>query len=643
VARPIDNLDTVSPRRRKLERQTVWPRVAALVAATVVAFLPALTNEFINWDDPYALTGNPKLGEPGVVAWAFSTTLMGHYQPLAWVAWSALGSLFGVRPFAFHAASLLTHVINVALMYVVAVRLASGSRLDREQTHFVAFLAALLFAIHPLRVEPVAWASAFPYLLSLAWLLAATLAYLQYCSATSAGSRRAWYGAAVLGYLLSLLSRSTAIGYPLVLLVLDVYPLARITRGLTAERPHPVRRERVRNVILEKAPFAFAACAAAFMELRSREIAPLEEIGAGARVVTAASAPFVYIARTLLPIGHSAVDPLPIAPRPDWAALALALGALAAVTMAGWMLRRKWPVLLTAWVSYLLLLAPSMGLTPSGQTGVADRYTYVSGVVLSLLIAAAAARIESISRIQPASIVVVTMLGVALGTATWRQTRWWHDSISFWTRAIDLDETNDIATFNLAVALEHEGRKDEAIERYAQTLALIPAHEPARLASTRLRAERGLVLARGGRFADAAADLRPAFEARPDDLVLANALSFALAQIDRSGEAVMVLKQSLARHPDNDEVAHNLARLLATSSDAGVRDGALALRLALAVRERTGGRDPRVLDTLAAAYSAAGQPEAASRTASEAAALARQAGDAALAAEIASHPWSDVR
>jgi len=102
----------------------------------------------------------------------------------------------------------------------------------------------------------------------------------------------------------------------------------------------------------------------------------------------------------------------------------------------------------------------------------------------------------------------------------------------------------------------------------------------------------------------------------------------------------VVLKEAIARHPDNDELAHNLARILATSTDASVRNGALALRLALAVRERTGGRDPRVLDTLAAAYAGAGQPDAAERTAAEAQTLARQLGDPVLAAEIAAHPWS---
>ena len=229
---------------------------------------------------------------------------------------------------------------------------------------------------------------------------------------------------------------------------------------------------------------------------------------------------------------------------------------------------------------------------------------------------------------------------LTLGVITWRETHWWHDSTTLWTRALEFDARNDIATYNLAVALQADGRRDEAITRYEQTLALIPDHEPARRALVNLRGARGLALAKERQFAMAESDLRFALDGRPDDLTLTGMLSFSLVQINRDGEAAAVLKTAIARHPDNNELAHNLARLLATSADASVRNGALALRLALAVRDRTGGRDPRVLDTLAAAYAAAGQPDAARRAAMEGQLLARQLGDPALAAEIAAHPWS---
>ena len=622
---------------KKSDRRVDAAGVGLLLAATLAAFLPLLDNGFVNWDDQYALTGNDRLAAPGVLSWAFITTLMGHYQPLSWLAWSGVTSLFGVNPLAFHAASLLGHLVNTALVYLLSARLTGSSGLEGGTRRIAAFAAAIVFAVHPMRVEVVAWASAFPYILSLTWLLATTLAYLRYCDSRAPAGRRAWFGLALGSYAIALLSRVTAIGFPLVLVVLDVYPLGRVGAGRRDDRPRRHDGVRWLDSFVEKVPFALVALAAAFVESRSREMAPLEEIGIGSRLTMAATAPLVYLGRTLLPVGRSPVDPLPIAPHTEWAPLALGLAALGGLTFVCWTLRQKWPALPAAWTAYLVLLAPVMGLTPSGQTATADRYTYVPGIALSLLAGAAIVRIESLARLRRLSVVAIVGLAVVLGAATWRQTRWWHDSIALWTRAADLDPRNDIATFNLAIALDEAGRKEGAIGRYEQTLALIPDHEPARRALTSMRTERGLALTKGGRFAEAATDLRAALDARPDDLALANALAFALAQIDRTGEAVAVLKQSLARHPDNDELAHNLARVLATAPDSAVRDGALALRLALAVRDRTGGRDPRVLDTLAAAYAATGQREPARRIATEAAALARQHGDLDLAAEIVRH------
>jgi protein O-mannosyl-transferase len=609
---------------KKSDTRVGWVWTLAIATITLGAFLPLVSNQFVNWDDPYALTGNERLGSPGVMTWAFTTRLMGHFQPIAWLTWSFVESLTGMTPIAFHALSLIGHVINAALVYLLMRRLTRKAGLDPENARLASGATALLFAVHPLRVEPVAWASAFPYILSLTWLLVATLAYVRY---SEGGEKKSvCLGISVASYALSLLSRVTAIGFPLVLLVLDVYPLQRNRRAL-----------------LDKLPFALAAVILGMLEAASREAAPLEEIGLGSRLTMAAQAPFIYLGRMLVPLARSPIDPLPIAPGFEPSRLALALLILAALTIGIFRARGRWPALAAGWVAYLVLLAPVIGLTPSGQTATADRYMYLPGVALSMIAGLAIARIEPKFGGWRTALVTTAVLTLVLGEATWRTTRFWHDSIALWTRALEFDSKNDIATFNLAVAYDNAKRKPEAIERYEQTLALIPDHEPARRALANLRADRGLAFVRERQFAAAASDLRFALDAKPDDLGLTSALAFSLAQINRSAEAVAVLKAGLARHPDNDELAHNLARLLATSADPGVRDGALALRIALAVRERTGARDPRVLDTLAAAYAAAGQRESAHRTAMEAVALARERGDSALANEIASHNWAAGR
>jgi tetratricopeptide (TPR) repeat protein len=653
MKRPVE-LPANSKRHTRLD----WVCTIAIAVATMAAFLPILTNQFVNWDDPYTLSDNKQLGSPGILAWAFTTRAMGHFQPLAWLTWSAVKSTAGLAPSAFHTLSLIGHLVNAMLVFLVTRRLTrsaslngaslNGASLDRASASVAAAATALVFAVHPLRVEPVAWASAFPYVESLLWLLVATLMYLRYTD--SGAGKSLWFGMSVVSYVLSLLSRVAAVGYPVVLLILDVFPLRRVGPVIANETDRALPRVTWTVALLEKLPFAFAAVVCAFLEAGSRETVPLKEIGMGARFTTTVQAPILYLIRMLVPVPRSPIDPLPISPTFKPAVLTLVLTGFAALTLAAWRARRHWPAVTAAWFAYLVLLAPVMGLTPSGQTETADRYMYLPGVALSMILGLAIARlrqgsdeqahIPSKSGGRPLSLAIIAGVTVLLGTLTWQGVHWWHDSTTLWTRALAFDGRNDIATYNLAVALQAEGRRDEAIGRYEQTLSLIPNHAPARRALINLRTNRGFALAQEGQFDAAASDLRFALDAVPDDLRVTEMLSFSLARTNRDGEAAVVLREAIARHPDNDELAHNLARILATSTDATVRNGALALRLALAVRERTGGRDPRVLDTLAAAYAGAGQLAAARRTAADAQTLARQLGDPVLAAEIAAHPWS---
>jgi hypothetical protein len=146
-------------------------RAFTIAFAAVLVFAPILSNDWVSWDDPEAIVENDALRDPGVVPWAFSTSHMSHFQPLSWLLWASAGRLFGFTPEVFHGLSLLFHVINAVLLYFFMGQLGLGRN--------ASAIATLLYAVHPLRVEPVAWASAFPYLLSTSLVLAATLFYLR--------------------------------------------------------------------------------------------------------------------------------------------------------------------------------------------------------------------------------------------------------------------------------------------------------------------------------------------------------------------------------------------------------------------------------------------------------------------------------
>ena len=640
------------------ESRSAWPRggtavvdSAVLVLAAFAAFWPVLRNGFVSWDDPSVLLDNPHLRDTEILSWAFSTTFMGHYQPLAWATWSLVTTSFGAWAPGFHGLSVLVHLANGLLVYTLMLRLTRSAPLEPGQRRAAALLAGLLFLVHPIQVEAVAWASAFPYVLSLLILLLSFLAYLNRRVAMS-----------IVLYAASLLTRATALGYPILLLVADVYPLDR-------------RRTGVRRLFIEKVPFVALAAAAAAAEWQARDVATLQEIGVTPRVTMALQAPFVYLWRTAWPLRLSPLHPLPIAPAAEAVPLLLAAAGIAAISALAWRLRRQWPIAGAAWAAYLILLAPVAGLTPTGLQATADRYMYVPLVILALVAGAAAAyglRRDIAGAARAAAAVLVL---AACGVVTAKQAEYWQNSTQLWTRAIALDPRNDVAAYNLAVAYAEAGRDAEAIKWYERTLALVPDHDLARrnlgvlqasaternadrlIAAGRsdeasaeyaralaldpkrvhARAAHGMLLLQKGDLRGASSELRAAVAAGSTDVEVPNALAFALMQTGDAAQAVNVLSHAVEIHPDDVNLKHNLARLLATADDPGVRDGARALQLALDVCARTGNRDPRALDTLSAAYAVVGQIDLARATAARAAARARELGDAATAAEIDAH------
>ena len=633
-----------------------------VVATTIAAFSGIAGHAFLNWDDPDALVNNEPLEGAGVVAWAFSTTHMSHYQPLSWITWAAVRGVFGSSARVHHVLSIVSHALVAGLLFLVARALldrVAGGTSARGRAG--AVVAALFYALHPLRVEVVAWASAFPYVLSLTFLLLSFLFYWRAAvgpgpseSGEGGGAARWPLRLSLLAYAASLLARPIAFAFPLALLLVD-RALGRAGR----------------KSLLEKAPFALLAVVFALAEGQARAFAGMGRIGLGPRLTSALGAPFTYLARELLPFRLSPLDVQALEPRTDWlvilgAGLILAVATFSAVRASS---RHPWPV--AALGAWLLLLAPAVGLVPSGLAATADRYAYVPDVALALLVGGVAAAAWTRAGAGVA-VVSCAMLGL-LGVASHRQAGYWRDSVTLWTRAATLDPRNDVALYNLALAQIEAGDEEGAASRLRETLALVPDHQPARSAldaielrglereaakaaegwrldeaielysrvlakdgaRMRARASRGMALLQRGRLAEAAADLGEARRLGNDEPPVAGALALALHELGRPAEARDVLEAALRGHAQDVTLNHNLARLLATSADPAVRNAPRALELALEAQRLTEGRDPRVYDTLAAAYAASGQDARARETALEGSDLARSLGATELADTLA--------
>ncbi len=557
--------------------------LAAVLALAVTAFVGVAANDLLNWDDQAALVDNPALDRPGVVGWAFSTTHMSHYQPLSWLAWALARRSFGTTPAVHHVLSLALHLANAALLFILAMRLGSLTGLAPGPRRVAALTAASFFAVHPLRVEPVAWASGFPYVLALAPLLLAVVLYLRYASGSGT---RAALGASIFCYGVSQLCRAFSPALPVVLLVFD---------GALGRLP----RLGLRRALLEKLPYAALALAATFAEAGARRFASLERVGVPERASEAALAPFVYLYRTLWPVGLSPLDPLSLERETLLPAFVLGLALLAGVTVLAYRWRRERPWLLAGWLSYLLLLGPALGLLPSGLQATADRYTYLPSVAVALLAGAASARLWDDAARRWIWVTLGVGLAIVLVGVTRHQVAHWRDSTTLWTHALELDARNDVALYNLAHALAQKGDLAGAEAHYLRLLELVPDHDVGRrnlelLEAARLEREgneaaaagrldeaiqlygralerdaarlhsrrsRGMALARLGRYAEAIPDLAQAAESPGAEPEVTGALAFALVESSRRDEAVAALRAALARHPGDPRLSEALASL----------------------------------------------------------------------------------
>jgi protein O-mannosyl-transferase len=454
-----------------------------IAIAVLVSFAPALWSGFVNWDDEQNFLNNHHYRGLGLsnLRWMFTTTHAGPYQPLSWLTLGLDYTLWRMHPAGYHLTSLLLHALNAVLLFhVIAVFLRrAGAPADAAARSFACVAGALFFAIHPLRVESVAWITERRDVLSGAFYLLTVLAYLQ------DRPRRA-----LAFFVLGLLSKASGMTLPVVLMILDVYPL---------------RRTDLRRAAIEKTPFVlFAAAAALLAVLAQHHAGTMQELsrhGIASRIVQSAYALSFYAWKTLVPLDLSPLYLLrlpldPLAPRYLLPAL-----AAVAITLAAVLLRRRWPWALAAWASYVILVSPVLGLVQTGPQLAADRYTYLPSLPFAVLAAAGLLRVAA-NRAAMAGFGLVLLL---LGGLTFQQTRVWHDGLTLWNRVLSLDPANPIACNNRGNMRRPKGDLSGARADYDEAIRLRPTYAEAYNNRGNLRQEQGDVT---GALEDYAAAIR---------------------------------------------------------------------------------------------------------------------------------------
>jgi tetratricopeptide (TPR) repeat protein len=605
-----------------------------LALLTLATFAQVRHFEFTNYDDAVYVSENSHV-QAGLSAeglrWAFVDCRTVFWIPMTWLSHELDCQVFGLDAGAHHIVNLLLHVANVLLLFLVLVRMTKASWPS-------AFVAAC-FAVHPLNVEPIAWIAERKGVLSTFFLLLTLHAWVRWVNKPHAGR----YALALGLFALGLLAKPMLVTLPLLLLVLDGWPLQRF------------QSRTWRSLLVEKIPFFVLSLAVGLVTVllasRAEVWISTEQVPLGQRLLNALGFVGVYLWKLIAPLNLAVFYPYmrnPPIPNVVVALLVIFISVLA------WRRRAREPWLLAGWAWYLIALLPVLRVLQVGAHAVADRYAYVPLIGLFVVIAWSASAAADRWQLPVRAIgIVAGAVLMGLAALSWIQTEVWRNSISLFSHALEVTPKNVVAQINLGAGLEQAGRADEARLHYEEAILIEP---------TRAQAHHNLanILDLQGHFSEALPHFQEAIRLRPREALPRCSLGQALVGQGRIADAlaqyavamnlapadpqphyltgVAQLKQgqfaaaagdfhdALRLNPNHVKALDRLARLRAAAPDEAVRIAAEAIDLANRAVLLTGGKQPAVLDTLAMAFAEGGRFEEAVSTIQNAMRLLEQGG-----------------
>jgi tetratricopeptide (TPR) repeat protein len=554
---------TSRPENHTIAHNLRWliPGICLLiVAATWVIFGQTVRYEFVNIDDDIYVYENPRITSGLTfqgIRWAFfhSYSNFGHSYSYYWAPLPALShmldcQLYGLSPGGHHLMNVLLHSATAVLLFLVL----------REMTGMLwrsAFVASV-FAIHPLRVESVAWIAERKDVLSGLFFVLTLAAYVSYVRHLGGKGSRARYFAVASLFAIGLMSKPSLVTLPFVLLLLDYWPLNRLDQPFSANASaEPIRRQDsfsvFKGLLIEKIPLfglSAASCVVTILTM-THTLVPVEQRSMAARLGNAIVSYTTYVGQTFYPANLAVFYPFPASGIPPWEIL-LSLVLLAFVTVGGFVLRRSKPYLVVGWLWYLGMLTPTIGLIQAGEQARADHFTYLPHIGLLLLIAWAMGDLcASPHRRRPVLGAGALMAVAALMACAHVQASHWKNSVSLLSHTLACTSGNNAAHNNLGTALLQMGRVDEAAIHFQKILEVQPQNAEA-------RNNLGNVLFQKGRVDEAVADYQKALEINPKFALARYNLGVAFLQSGRVHDAVGDFQKAVKIAPDFAKAHYNL-------------------------------------------------------------------------------------
>ena len=573
-AAPADDrlLDAAAPSPPAQVRVRTSSPIAAplvcvlLLVAVAIVFGQTANCNFINFDDDEYVYENKHVsaGLTGeATAWAVTTYYACNWHPLTWFSHMLDCRLYGLDPGGHHLTNVFLHAAAAVLLFLTLRRMTGAI--------WRSALAAAVFAIHPLRVESVAWVAERKDVLSGLLFMLTLWFYAGYAQRPASWGR---YLVVVASYALGLAAKPMLVTLPLVLLLLDYWPLRRFSPlGVGVGPPSHFRKANERpacecglkstpglfiRLVFEKVPLLVLAAATCLVTLAAqRDAMPsLDRLTFAASAANAAMAYVAYLAKMLYPADLAVLYPLPMGPRPVWEAVA-AVSLLLAISAAVFMTRRKCPYLLFGWLWYLGTLVPTIGLVQVGNQAIADRYTYLPQIGLYVALAWGTADLaKRWPHRRLAFATVSAVLAAVLMVGAWQQTQHWRDSETLWTHTLACTSQNWMARYQFGLAMASNGQIDEAISQYRMALDILPDYVAANY-------KLGVTLAARGQADEAIVHYRKALDTWPNYMDAHNNLGIALVSRGEVDEAIAHFRRALEIDPDYAPACYNLGLAMA--------------------------------------------------------------------------------
>ena len=527
---------------------------------TLAVFWGARQCQFVNYDDPAYITSNEAI-QHGLTApsvrWAFETGAASNWHPLTWLSHLLDVQLYGMDPAGHHFTSVVLHAINGVLLFLI-LRSMSGA-------FWRSLIVAALFAVHPLRVESVAWVSERKDVLSTFFWMLTVWTYIRYAAEFKVPGLKikVFYGLSIVFFALGLMSKPMLVTLPLILLLLDYWPLQRLQLGTS-------------RLIIEKIPFLLLAAASSivtfFVQRHGGAVSSLEGVPMTARVGNAFVSYVRYLGKLFWPTRLS-----PLYPHPGywpWWKVTGSVLLLAAIT--AWVIRRArlQPYLVTGWFWFLVMLAPVIGLLQVGIQSMADRYSYVASVGVLIMLAWGMPEWLATRRWLWGTAATLAIATCAM--LTFRQITFWRNSETLFEHAVAVTDNNYLAYNNLGFDLSNRGETERAMGYFQKSLEINSNYDEA-------HNNLGFALAALGRYKEATNEYIKALSINPHLTEAHNNLGIALGDLGFPDAAIHEYQVALEENPNHAGAHNNYGVALAMK---GKLDEAIAqFRLAVACQE----------------------------------------------------------